>query len=136
MLNFFLRIYRLDSLAALESDVEVEITLDGARLTSNLFHVTAGMKVVDCRSKHPIEGNFLLTHGNLQSRDNCFAFELHLMKDIKEGYNFFKNFFNFFRAVQLNSVAEDKYGKAIKRKFAVSVNFLGTQSLPFHSSLS
>ena len=36
------------------------------------------------------------------------------MKDTKQCYNFFRNFFNFFRAVQLNGVAEDEYGKAIK----------------------
>ena len=47
MLKFLLRIYGLDSLAATESDVEVLITLDGSKLTSNLFHLTAGMKIVD-----------------------------------------------------------------------------------------
>ena len=36
------------------------------------------------------------------------------MKDTKEGYNYFKSFFQFFAAVVQNGLAEDQYGKSIQ----------------------
>lgn len=40
--------YRLDTLAATVDNIEISITLDGAKLTSNLFYVTADLKIVNC----------------------------------------------------------------------------------------
>ena len=42
----------------------MSITLDGSKLTSNLFYVTAGLKIVDVCAKEPETGKFLMTHGN------------------------------------------------------------------------
>ena len=36
------------------------------------------------------------------------------MKDIKEGYIYFKSFFQFFAAVVQNRITENHYGKSIK----------------------
>ena len=40
--------YKLDVLAAIFDDIEIAITLDYSKLTSNLFHVTVSLKVVNC----------------------------------------------------------------------------------------
>ena len=63
--KFILKMHGLDELAANTNDVEISITLDGSKLISNLFHVTAGLKVVDVRAKEPETGKFLMTLGNL-----------------------------------------------------------------------
>lgn len=106
--------YGLDELAETSDDIEVAITLDSAKLTSNLFYVTAGMKIVDCCAKEPLTGKFVMEYGNLQSRDKSIVFQINLMKDIKEGYQYFKGLFDFFTAVQWNGLAADGYGKSIK----------------------
>ena len=114
LLKFSLKMYGLDELAETCDDIEISITLYGTKLTSNLFHVTAGLKIVDVRAKEPETGKLLMAFGNLQSRDNSIVMELHLMKDSKDGYKYFKPFFQFFAAVEKNGLTADKHGKCIK----------------------
>ena len=45
LLKFLLKMYKLDVLAELTGNVEIAITLDGSKLTNQLFHVTAGLKI-------------------------------------------------------------------------------------------
>lgn len=46
------------------------------------------------------------------------------MKDTKEGYNYFKSFFQFFSAVVQNRLAEDQHSKSIKTLKSSSPQYL------------
>ena len=91
-LDIILKLYKLDDVAK-KSNVEIGFTLDGAVLTKNLTHVTAGIKIVDKRAIHPTTG---LPIDRFQSRELCFPFKLVLAKDNAALYdNQFKQFFDF-----------------------------------------
>ena len=47
ILKFLLKMYKLDILAKSTENVKIAITLDGSKLTKQLFHVTAGLKIID-----------------------------------------------------------------------------------------
>ena len=84
--------YKLDILAETTDNIEIAITLDGSKLTNRLFYVKGGLKIVDVHARHPKLGTLLLstdveTSGisSMQSCDNSYVVEMHLMKDNKEG---------------------------------------------------
>ena len=84
--------FSLDTVAR-ESSVELAFTLDGAVLTKNLSHVTAGIKIVDTRAIDPITK---LHIDKFQSRDLCFPFKIILASDNSALYDTeFKDFFKF-----------------------------------------
>ena len=127
ILKFLLKMYKLDVLAEVTDNVEIAITLDGSKLTKQLFHVTAGLKVVDVHARHPKLGTLLLPtdvessgHSSIQSRDNSYVVEMHLMKDTKEGYKCFNNFFEFYNNVGKNGLPACDKGRAIKKLKVVS----------------
>ena len=112
LLKLVLRMYRLSDIAE-NSPVEVAITLDGSKLTSSLFHVTCGIKICDVRTRDPISGELLLlveensvVKSTMQSRDHSIMFKMHLMKDTKDGYKNFRDFFNFFKKVEEEGLPE------------------------------
>jgi len=90
MLKFILKMHRLDKIAV-DSAIEIYATLNGAKFTNHMSHVTCGLKIVDIRAIDPNTNQLLL---NFQSRDLSFVFESHLMKDTKESYKHFKTFFD------------------------------------------
>lgn len=62
--------------------------------------MTCGIKICYARLRDPMSREFLLIieensacKSMMQSQDHSFAFEICLMKDRKEGYNQFRNFF-------------------------------------------
>ena len=71
--------YRLDKIAV-DSAIEICATLDGAKFTNHMSHVTCGLKIVDIRAIDPKTNKLLL---NFQSRYLSFVLESHLMKDKK-----------------------------------------------------
>ena len=119
--------YKLDILAENTDNVEIAITLDGSKLTNRLFHVTAGLKIVDVHARHPKLGTLLLstdveTSGisSMQSRDNSYVVEICLMKDTKEGYKYFTDFFQFYTNVGKEGLSACKYGRKIRKLKVVS----------------
>ena len=95
--------YKLDILDENTENIEIAITLDDSKLTNRLFHVTAGLKIVDVHARHPKLGTLLLstdveTSGisSIQSCNNSYIVEMCLMKDTKEGYKYFTDFFEFY----------------------------------------
>ena len=69
-------------------------TMDGAQLTNELGHVTAGVKIVDPRCVHPITGIPVI---QFQSRDLCFPFQITFGKDCGSLYEVdFDDFLSFF----------------------------------------
>ena len=122
ILKFLLKMYELDLLAEQTNNVEIAITLDGSKLTKQLFHVTAGLKIVDVHARHPKLDTLLLPtdvetsgHSSIQSRDNSYVVEMHLMKDTKEGYKCFTNLFDFYNGVGKNGLPACNKGRSIKK---------------------
>ena len=119
--------YKLDILAENTDNVEIAITLDGSKLTNRLFHVIAGLKIVDDHARHPKLCTLLLstdveTSGisSMQSRDNSYVVEMRLMKDTKEGYKYFNDFFQFYINVRKEGLSAYEYGCKIKKLKVVS----------------
>jgi hypothetical protein len=68
--------------------------MDGAQLTSDLGHLTGGVKIVDPRAVDPLTGNLLALVGKFQSRDLSFMSRLAFVKDNKVTYReCFQEFF-------------------------------------------
>ena len=127
LLKFLLKMYKLDVLAELTGNVEIAITLDGIKLTKQLFHVTAGLKITDIHAHHPKLGTLLLPtdietsgHSSVQSRDNSYVVEMHLMKDTKEGYKCFTDFFEFYVKVGEDGLPACEHSHIIKKLKVVS----------------
>jgi hypothetical protein len=105
MLAYLLRLYKLDVVALNpdEPPVEFSITLDGADLSRNISHVTAGIKINDPRAIDPKSGIPIGMDDSLrvQSRELCWPCKILIAKDTKELYSkYFTDFFAFFKQVE------------------------------------
>jgi hypothetical protein len=105
MLAYLLRLYKLDAVALNpdEPPVEFSITLDGADLSRNISHVTAGIKINDPRAIDPKSGIPIGMDDSLrvQSRELCWPCKILIAKDTKELYSkYFTDFFAFFKQVE------------------------------------
>jgi hypothetical protein len=81
--------------------------LDGADLSRNVTHVTAGVKINDPHSIDPVSGLPIGVKNlkKVQSRELCFPFKTLLAKDSKELCdNHFGDFFAFFKEVNANGL--------------------------------
>ena len=113
--------FHLTNLAVLDGGVEIAIRLDGTKLSWNLSHVTAGIKIVDKRACDPITGAPLFvasdgsTNQSVQSREFCFSIKILLASDSKDLYkNEFTEFFKFFEDIGRNGLAGSEHGPAFK----------------------
>ena len=66
--------------------VQISGTLDGAKLTNNIGHVTCGYKITDPRAVDPLTGIPLAISGKFQSRDLCFPLLMAFMKETTRFY--------------------------------------------------
>ena len=57
---------------------------------------------------------------SIQSQDNSYVVEMHLMKDTKEGYKAFTIFFEFYNNVSKKDLSAYNKGPAIKKLTIVS----------------
>jgi hypothetical protein len=104
LLAYLLKLYKLDDVAKDPNQLPVEfsITLDGADLSRNISHVTAGIKMNDPRAIDPKTGIPIGQDNSMpvQSRELCYPFKILIAKDTKELYNTsFADFFSFFKQV-------------------------------------
>ena len=113
--------FHLTELSRLDGGVEIAITLDGAKLSRNLSHVTAGIKIVDKRACDPNTGAPLFvasdgsTNQSVQSREFCFPVKILLAPDSKDLYkNEFADFFKYFDALGRNGLKASEHGTALK----------------------
>jgi hypothetical protein len=110
-LAYVLKLFKLDEVAR-DPDaapVQFSITLDGADLSRNISHVTAGIKMNDPRAVDPISGIPIGWEDStkVQSRELCFPMKILIAKDTKELYNkYFKDFFAFFKQVETAGFGE------------------------------
>jgi hypothetical protein len=109
--------FHLTDLALLDGDVEIAIMLDGAKLSRNLLHVTAGIKIVDKRACNPMTvapALFVASDGStnqsVQSREFCFPIKILLVPDSKDLYkNEFAEFFKYFEDLGRNALAASEH---------------------------
>jgi hypothetical protein len=118
MLDYIIKMFQLDGIArdANAPKVQIAITLDGADLSRNITHVTAGIKIIDPRAIDPRSGLPIGMEGStkVQSRELCFVFKIVLAKDNKNLYNtMFNDFFYWFKTVALNGFGEYQNGFSI-----------------------
>jgi hypothetical protein len=86
--------------AALEREVGLSLSIDGATLTKFLGHVMAGFKIKDKAAVDPFTNQplFLVNSGRwdkLQSRQTCFPLHLHMGNENKVKYKEFEDMFKF-----------------------------------------
>jgi hypothetical protein len=118
MLDYILKMFQLDGIAkdGNAPKVQIAITLDGADLSRNITHVTAGIKIIDPRAIDPRSGLPIGMVGStkVQSRELCFVFKIVLAKDNKNLYNtMFNDFFDWFKTVALNGFGEYQNGFSV-----------------------
>jgi hypothetical protein len=111
LLAYLLKLYKLDDVARDPNELPVEfsITLDGADLSRNISHVTAGIKINDPRAIDPKSGIPIGQDHSMpvQSRELCYPFKILIAKDTKELYNTcFADFFAFFQQVEVAGFGE------------------------------
>jgi hypothetical protein len=111
LLAYLLKLYKLDDVAKNpeEPPVEFSITLDGADISRNISHVTAGIKINDPRAIDPRTGIPIGRDGSVpvQSRELCFPCKILIAKDTKDLYtNHFTDFFAFFKEVEEHGFGE------------------------------
>jgi hypothetical protein len=111
LLAYLLKLYKLDDVAKDPNELPVEfsITLDGADLSRNISHVTAGIKINDPRAIDPKTGIPVGQDHSMpvQSRELCYPFKILIAKDTKELYNTsFADFFAFFQQVDDHGFGE------------------------------
>ena len=100
---------------------KITITLDGSKLTKQLFHVTADSEMIDIYFWHIKLDSFLLlidvelsSISSNQSYDNSYIIEMNLIKYTKEGYKSFTYFFNFYNNFSKHSLPAYDKGRTIK----------------------
>jgi hypothetical protein len=111
LLAYLLKLYKLDVVASdlTQPAVEFSITLDGADLSRNISHVTAGVKINDPRAIDPITGIPIGCEDStkVQSRELCFPFKILIARDTKTLYdNYYSDFFTFFKQVEQNGFGD------------------------------
>ncbi len=107
-----------------QPSVEVSKTLDGADLSRNISHVTAGIKINEPRAIDPISGIpiGMKDSRKVQSRELCYPCKILIAKDSKTLYdNYYSDFFVVFK-----EVTEGGFGE-----FTVRQNSSGIPRFPF-----
>jgi hypothetical protein len=109
LLLYILKLFKLEDVARdiNQPPVQISITLDGADLSHNVTHLTAGVKINEPCSINPVSWLPIGVHDSrkVQSRELCFPLKSLLAMDSKELYdNHFGNFFDYFKNVPANGL--------------------------------
>ena len=123
MINLIFKSFGLEE-AALERQVALSLSIDGATLTKFLGHVMAGFKIKDRAAVDPLTNKplFLADSGSwskLQSRSTCFPLHLHMGNESKVKYNEFGDMFRFAEQCSVPTSATGIYGW---KPFKLSIN--------------
>jgi hypothetical protein len=86
--------------------INISASIDAARITKNLCHTSAGLKMSDIEGRDPLKNmRSFLTDNNslrdLQSHNNVFLMKIILTKETKESFRHFDDIFQFFRLSEL-----------------------------------
>jgi hypothetical protein len=89
------------SQTAMERKINISGSIDAARVTKNICHTSAGLKMTDIQGRDPLKryGGSFMTDKNslrdLQSQNTIFLLKIVLTKEIKESFQLFDNVFQF-----------------------------------------
>ena len=120
MLKFILKIYSLSIISSRYEGTKIALTLDRARFTSHIAHITCQVKLVNIRTRDPKHCDLLL---NFQSCEYSYVFEMNLTKDTKDGYKYFKEFFKWGREISKKGIpACNLYGEVMPIKVSFPVD--------------
>jgi len=87
--DFLLKKHGLWEFVLSSDHTTVAATCDEGEITWSLSHVSAGIKIVDIRSKNPLTGKPLFgrsSHDRVQSKFHCYPLYIILARDNKELY--------------------------------------------------
>ena len=110
-----------------KENISVAQSIDGANLTKNLRHVTAGIKINDVRSRDPFTGRLLLDDPvDAQSRNFCFPLKIAMCPETEAIYSReFRDVFDYFANSNLRVSTETDMSavwKGLKRGGAAKVH--------------
>jgi len=85
-----------------ERPINVSASIDAAKLTKNITHTSAGLKMTDVQGRDPFKNkrSFISDENSLrdlQSRNTIFLLKIILTKETKESFKQFSDVFQFFR---------------------------------------
>ena len=85
-----------------ERAINVSASIDAAKLTKNLTHTSAGLKMSDVMGRDPLKNmkSFIVDEHSLrdlQSRNTIFLMKIVLTKETKNSFRLFDDIFQFFR---------------------------------------
>jgi hypothetical protein len=94
--------------AAKERRINISASIDAARVTKNLCHTSAGLKMSGIGGRDPLRNmrSFLVDEDSLrdlQSHNNVFLMKIILTKETKESFKLFDYIFQFFRLTELSN---------------------------------
>ena len=95
------------SRTAAQRSINISGSIDAARVTKNICHTSAGLKMTDVEGKDPLKrcGTFITDENSLrdlQSQNTVFLLKIVLTKETKESFKLFDDVFQFFRLSSLN----------------------------------
>jgi hypothetical protein len=126
MTRLVINCFGLERIAA-EQPVNISASIDAARVTKNLGHTSAGLKMSDPRARDPIKNmrSFAVdgeSLRDLQSYNNVFLMKIILTKETKESFKEFDDIFQFFRLAELLSNSQSVHDHNIL--YAVRVHLV------------
>ena len=94
ILKFILKMYLLNINSSRYKGTKIVLILDRTRFILHIAYIMYRVKVFNIRVRYLKRRNLLM---NFQSYEYSFMFEMHLMKDTKDGYKYLKEFFKWKR---------------------------------------
>jgi hypothetical protein len=93
-----------------ERQINISASIDAAKLTKNIMHTSAGLKMTDVQGRDPFKNkrSFFYDENSLhdlQSRNTFFLMTIILTKETKESFKQFDDVFQFFRLCSETSEA-------------------------------
>jgi hypothetical protein len=87
-------------------NINISASIDAAKITKNLTHTSAGLKMSDVAGRNPMKNkqSFILDDmslRDLQSRNTVFLMKIILTKETKDSFKLFDDIFQFFRLAGL-----------------------------------
>ncbi len=87
-------------------NINISASIDAAKITKNLTHTSAGLKMSDVAGRNPMKNkqSFILDDmslRDLQSRNTVFLMKIILTKETKDSFKLFDDIFQFFHLAGL-----------------------------------
>ncbi len=127
--------------AAKQRQVNISASIDAARITKNLCHTSAGLKMSDIGGRDPLRNmrSFLTDEDSLrdlQSHHNVFLMKIILTKETKESFKQFDDIFQFFKLAELSKEQKQSHDKNNNKYKWEHLNDLQPLSVTFTTDMA